>query len=139
MNSMEDVFDRLKRSSQPFDLGMDTFTQIETFGSLTAFDFLEIAIRVNQQSELIPSRLSPRHVDRNGPRETLKRTLANEATPDTEVQSDKGEEILDDLVEYVETEVGLNHTAAIFDVESCLCTYHGELENRGPDWRGSCT
>jgi hypothetical protein len=138
LNSMEATFSRLEKRSDPFDSGLHLFENVSTFGGLAAFDFLEVAVRVNQQESLVPDRLAARHVDRNGPQESIQKTLSNEAESDVSVCSPEGEELLDELLVYAKSELGLSHTAAVFDVESCLCTYHGELENEGPDWRGCC-
>lgn len=139
VESMGGVFDQLEQMDVPFDQGMTFFKRIKTFGGLTAFDYLDTAARVNHRTGVVPNRLKPKHVDRNGPKKTLERTLSSEASVKADVQSEDGQVLLDDLVEYAKTELGLSHIDAIFDVESCLCTYHGELEDEGPDWRGSCT
>ncbi|MEF8824764.1 MAG: hypothetical protein V5A27_00215 [Halapricum sp.] len=138
-NSMGEALDRLTESPDPFDEAMSVFERVDTFGSLSAFDFLELAVRVNERTEIAPERLETHHVDRNGPKETLSNTLENEHREGTSVQSDEGQRLLDELVEFARTDLGVEETAAMFDVESCLCTYHGELENEGPDWRGSCS
>jgi hypothetical protein len=124
---------------EPFDIAYDTFKDVKTFGGLAAFDYLEFAVRVNEQDELVPDQLKISYVDRNGPGKTLERVIENREGTTSLSQSEQAPEVLSELVDFAKSELGLSHTAAFFDVESCLCTYHGELENEGPDWRVNCT
>ncbi|WP_420182428.1 hypothetical protein ACNO8S_02540 [Haloarcula sp. KBTZ06] len=143
VSSMSDLFASILESEQsdaePFDVAYETFKDVKTFRGLAAFDYLEFAVRVNGQDELVPDQLKVAYVDRNGPGKTLARIIENREDATSISQSEEAPKILHELVDFAKSELGLSHTAAFFDVESCLCTYHGELENEGPDWRGSCT
>lgn len=139
VGSMRETFERLEARPDSFDRSMATFTDVKGFGGLSAFDFLDVAVRVNNRTTITPDELHAAHVDRNGPQATLERTLANEVSDEPPVQSGAGQSLLDELVNFAKGELGLSHADAIFDVESCLCTYHGELEDEGPDWRDNCT
>lgn len=141
--SISDLFERFSEvvqdSAEPFDVAYETFKHMKTFGELAAFDYLEFAVRVNKQEELVPDQLKVTYVDRNGPGKTLERIVANREGTTSLPQSEEAPAILSELVDFAKSDLGLSHTAAFFDVESCLCTYYGELENEGPDWRGNCT
>jgi hypothetical protein len=139
VGSLRETFERLEATPNPFDRAMSSFTDVRTFGGLSAFDFLDVAVRVNSRTMITPDKIHAAHVDRNGPQVTLERTLANEVSDGAPVQSGAGQSLLDELVNFAKDELGLSHTDAIFDVESCLCTYHGELADEGPDWRDNCT
>lgn len=142
ITSMEALFTELSEADfdarSQFDVAFELFKDVKTFGGLSSFDYLDLAVRVNSQEWLTPDYLKVSHADRNGPGKTLRRTLANQGSDDGDL-SENGQTILEELQDFAEYELGLSHTDAFFDVESCLCTYHGELENKGPDWRGACT
>lgn len=121
VNSMAQTFDCLNRVDEPFDAAMSVFQDVYGFGKLSAFDFLEFAVKVNGQTEFVPATLEPDHVNRGGPKKTLERILANEADPATEVDSCKCAAILTELVQFAKEELDVDHTSAFFDIESCLC------------------
>lgn len=134
VNSMAQTFNCLNQGDEPFDTAMSVFQDVYGFGELSAFDFLEFAVKVNGQTKLVPSTLEPKYVNRGGPKKTLKQILTNEVGPETKVNSDECATVLTELIRFAKEDLGVDHTSTIFDIESCLCMCHNGI---GSDTCGS--
>lgn len=121
VNSMAGAVDQLADTNDPFNSAIDCFSSLDTFGHLAAFDTVDFLVRVSECDVLVPDQLEPGdlHSGSDGtPRGTLEQ-LCDTRDRDKEA-------ILGEFVEYAEESIGVDHSSAVLDVESCLCTFDGD-------------
>lgn len=104
--------------TQTFDMALDAIQDnIDSFGSLTAFDWLEFVIRLHGHEWLCPTTLKPKYIHTgDGPYEGLQRLFGNEAVEDTDI-------CLDRLERYARDHREMSNTELIFGLESALCMF----------------
>jgi len=104
--------------AQTFDAAMDTIqNNIDSFGSLTAFDWLEFVVRLHGHEWLCPTTLKPKYIHTgDGPYEGLQRLFGDEADEATEA-------CLTRLERYARDHREMSNTELIFGLESALCMF----------------
>lgn len=104
--------------TQAFDAVMDTIqNNVGSFGPLTAFDWLELVIRLHGHEWLCPSRLKPKYIHTgDGPYDGLQRLFGNEAEEDTDA-------CLKRLERYGRNHREMSNPEIIFGLESALCMF----------------
>lgn len=103
---------------QTFDTALDTIhSNIDSFGPLTAFDWLEFVIRLHGHEWLCPTTLKIKYIDTGeGPYEGLQRLFGDEAVESTE-------KCLERLERYARDHREMSNTELIFGLESALCMF----------------
>lgn len=144
MNAIESLADQTTRMTEfvtdlegetfPFDEGMTRLKRISSFGRLSAFDFMEILVRVNEREQLAPTRLKKAYIDTSGPKQGFKHVFG-EALEGT-IPDARRIQHLTLLVGYACEERDMSYVDAIFAVESALCNCqkgqsHSELTDMG--------
>ena len=104
--------------TQTFDAAMDTIqSSIASFGSLTAFDWLEFVVRLHGQEWLCPTTLKPKYIHTgDGPYEGLERLFGDEADEATDTCVER-------LERYGRDHREMSNTELIFGLESALCMF----------------
>jgi hypothetical protein len=104
--------------TQTFDAAMDTIqSNIDSFGSLTAFDWLEFVVRLHGHEWLCPTTLKPKYIHTgDGPYEGLQRLFGNKADEATDT-------CLERIERYARDHREMSNTELIFGLESALCMF----------------
>lgn len=104
--------------TQTFDTALDTIqSNIDSFGSLTAFDWLEFVVRLYGHEWLCPTTLKPKYIHTgDGPYEGLRRLFGDEAEESTDT-------CLERLERYARDHREVSNTELIFGLESALCMF----------------
>jgi len=127
--------------TQVFDVAIDTIkNNIDSFGPLTAFDWLEFVVRLHGHEWLCPTTLKPKYIHTgDGPYEGLQRLFGDKAKESTN-------ECLKRLERYGREHRELSNTELIFGLESALCMFRPshlseeefkELAENGEPQKGS--
>jgi hypothetical protein len=106
-----------------FDTAMDSLEWIHTFRRLQAFDWLEVVIRAHSVSWLTPPRLKIRYINSTKPKEGFNSIFPVD-TSDPEAST-----YLRLLESHGRAEQNMDDVDAVFDIESCLCTYMSDLDD----------
>jgi len=143
--TLEEIFQRDFETSQEvhegiartavFDLALEAMKSMDTFGRLAAYDFLEFIVRVHGHKWLVPARIKPLYVEGNGPAESLKMIYNPEGESNKIVYEQPIRQGLRRLESFGREELNMNDTEIVFDIESCLCTHHGEINDGKNYWR----
>lgn len=120
---------QISGSSTAFDQAMEALQELETFGRIAAFDYLEVIARAHGHDWITPDQLRLSHIKSSKPRQMF------EEIYDTSVQDSAAQQHLDGLQRWAQIEQGMSRTEAVFDIESCLCTFESDIEGGG--WTGS--
>lgn len=110
-------------STEAFDTGMGELQTLETFGRIAAFDYLEVLTRAHGHDWMAPDQLRLSHIKTSKPKDTFEDIYT------TSVEDDAAQKNLDELQRWAQLEQGMNRVEAIFDIESCLCTFKSDLED----------
>jgi hypothetical protein len=104
--------------TQTFNMAMDAIqNNIDSFGPLTAFDWLEFIIRLHGHEWLCPTALKPKYIHTgDGPYEGLQRLFGEEAKDSTAT-------CLERLERYARDHREMSNTELIFGLESALCMF----------------
>lgn len=104
--------------TQTFDTAMDTIqSNVDSFGALTAFDWLEFVIRLHGHEWLCPTTLKPKYIKTgDGPLEGLQRLFGKEAEEDIDT-------CLRRLERYGRDHREMSNTELVFGLESALCMF----------------
>jgi len=113
---------QLEGSSAAFDGAMAELQQLKSFGRIAAFDYLEVLIRAHDHDWMTPDQLRLSHIKTSKPKEMF------EDIYNTSVNDSAAQQHLDSLQRWAQLEQGMNRTEAVFDIESCLCTFESDLE-----------
>lgn len=109
-------------SSAAFDEAMTEIQNLESFGRIAAFDYLEVLIRAHDHDWMTPDQLRLSHIKTSKPKKMFEDIYA------TSVEDPAAQRYLDNLQGWAQLEQGMNRTEAVFDIESCLCTFESDLE-----------
>ena len=109
-------------SSKAFSIALEELEKLDNFGRLGAFDYLEILIRTHRHDWIAPDQLQPSHIKTCGPKETFEDIYS------TSVGDSTAQQYLDELQRWAQLEQGMSRVDAVFDIESCLCTYSTDLK-----------
>lgn len=104
--------------TKTFDTALDTIrNNIDSFGPLTAFDWLEFVVRLHGHEWLCPTTLKPKYIHTgDGPYEGLQRLFGTEAEKSTGA-------CLERLERYARDHREMSNTELIFGLESALCMF----------------
>lgn len=106
-----------------FNKAMDSLEGVHTFQRLQAFDWLEVVIRAHSVAWLTPPRLKIRYINSTKPKEGF-----NSIFP-VDTSDSVAPTYLRLLESYGRAEQNMNDVDAVFDIESCLCTYMSDLDD----------
>jgi hypothetical protein len=121
---------QLEGSSAAFDEAMFGLKQLDSFGRIAAFDYLEVLIRAHGHDWMNPDQLRLSHIKTSKPKQMFEKIY------DLSVGDAAAQQHLDDLQRWAQLEQGLSRTEAVLDIESCLCTFESDLDD---GWsRGDC-
>lgn len=122
---------QLSGSTEAFDIGMNELKRLDSFGRIAAFDYLEVLTRAHGHDWMAPDQLRLSHIKTSKPRETF------EEIYNTSVDDPAAQRNLDELQRWAQLEQDMNRVEAVFDIESCLCTFESDLE-KGNWSRSDC-
>jgi hypothetical protein len=130
VSSMEDALAAIERQDDPFATAIDCFLSLSTVGPVSSFDIVDFLVRANGREQLVPDDVKTTRLPSalpNSPSKTLERV------------TDGANGSFIELVQFAKTELGVSQTAAVFDLESCLCVYDGNPRaTAGCECSGSC-
>jgi len=106
-----------------FDAALEAVQEIAHFRRLSAFDWLEFVIRVQNHDWLVPTQLKRTYLEDNYPEEGY------ELVFDEPLSGQTTREHLQLLHSYATKELQLSAIEAIFDIESCLCELYKDYQD----------
>lgn len=119
-------------SSEAFDRALESLQDVDTFGRLGAFDYLEVLTRAHEHDWIAPDQLRRSHIASSEPK------AAFEQIYDVSVEDASAQRHLDGLQRWAQLEQGMTRIESVFDIESCLCLFESE-QNDDASREDTCT
>lgn len=125
VSSFKEFFEEVESydKSERFDIAWRSLEDLDYFGPLTAFDYLEFVIIVNEQP-VSPAKVRAKYFDTGtNPPKGFKELFG------VSIHHESSTQCLDLLTSHMKDEYGLSMPQLLFKLESCLCMFYKSLED----------